>query len=233
MANRVTVQRFRKLYNNALLLNPSSANYDVGCQFEYEAAGGRRMFEIGTYFSSYIPLSDTDEAYFEDYFDRIEADEPDEAVFAGLDIDTSVDIKLNLNVPYVKLDFGATVNYADVTRISFEEVSCRSLMHDKRAAGKIIKVLTDSQTKNPKQFKRLIDPVMFLHDVYYAKKVKISIDNGWGANLKVKLEEQGIGFDVDGNIKTLSTFTFDGNTNVPFAARIESLGDLIKAKRGR
>lgn len=233
MANRITVQKFRKLYNNVLLFNPSSANYEVGCQFEYEAGSGRRMFEIGTYFSSYIPLADADSEYFEAYFDKIGTDEPDQAVFAGLDITTSIDIKLGLKITYVKMDIGATINYADVTRISFEEVSCRSLMHDKRTAGRMIKILADSKAKNPKQFKRLIEPVMFLHDVYYAKKVKISIDNGWGANLKVKLEDLGIGFDVDGNLKTLSTFTFEGNTSVPFAGRIESLGDLIKSTRGR
>lgn len=233
MANRITVQKFRKLYNNALLLNPSSENYAVGCQFEYEAGSGRRMFEIGTYFSSYIPLSDADHDYFENYFDLIDSEETDQAVFAGLDIDNSIDIKLNLNIPYLKMDVGATINYADVTRISFEDVSCRGLTHDKKAAGKIIKTLNGSKLKNPKQFRRLIDPVMFLHDVYYAQKVKISIDNGWGANLKVKLEELGVDFDLDGNIKTLSTFTFDGNTRVPFAARIESLGDLVKPTRGR
>ncbi|MCG9911746.1 MAG: hypothetical protein MH137_10640 [Flavobacteriales bacterium] len=231
MANRITAANFRKLYNNATLLNPSQANYKAGCQFEYGTRAGKKTFKIGGYFHSFLPLNETDADFLHDYFDKIAHNTPDEAQFGELDISTVADIKLNLNIPNINLNLGAMVDYTKVTKISFDEVCCRSLLHDKKAVDKMIRLL--KSLENEKDFKKKLAPIMFLHDVYYAQKVHIGVERGLGAELKAKLETAGVDVGVEGNLDTKSTFTFEGNTRVPFAARVESIGDFINPLRGR
>jgi hypothetical protein len=218
--SKISFREFRANFNAELLINSLDV-FKVGHKAEYE----RRIPEVEpTYFTDFIDISSDDEKFFEDEFDKLNNLPYQNANFGNLEIDRGVDIKPALKIPSAGLDLGGRLDFKKISSFSYEEVKAKSLVGTTRS--KLINKIDDIK-KNDRRHYRKIKHIMFVDVLYYAKKVSITVEKEYEISAKAILTNIVDDLQISVVGETEVKITFSNHDNVPFAAKFETIQDLI------
>jgi len=146
--------------------------------------------------------------------------------FANIELDSSFGINIEGEVPNFASKIGLGLGFQSFMKISISEV--RSKVLEDNLKFNVRQLVKDFKRKDKNYFKEDLKGKYYLDALYYAKNVAIELKNSSKESIeatltKLKIADAKISVDS----KNHCTVSFDGEFEVPFAARIKSLRDLM------
>lgn len=219
-----TLNEIRKKFGITLLLT-AEETYQVGLKAEWNNLM-RTKFEIEPILiSNAIELDSTIEEDLEKKFTAIAKDAKVKAELANITTESLQEIRFALNIPSVGIDITGNVDVNKVMSFSYEGVQARVI--NTAAGTPFIKAIKKVKSTDKRLWRR-IEGKWFVEKLYYADKVSITVEKGFEANIKAKLEQAKIDFEVKASGSSKVNILIQGAPEVPFAAKLEVIRDYAK-----
>lgn len=219
-----TLHDFRKKYGVNLLMT-AEETYQVGLKAEWENIAHTKFEIEPILISNAIELDSTVEEDLEKKFTAIAKDPKIKAEMAEVKTESLQEIKLALNMPSLGVDLTGNVDVNKVASFSYDGVSARVITTT--AGTPFIKAIKKVKSSDKRLWRR-IEGKWFVEKLYYANKVTISVEKGFEANIKAKLEKANVNFEVKAAGSSKVSIVIEGSPEVPFAAKLEQVRDYAK-----
>lgn len=218
--SNVPLRAFQK-ENNAHLLKMSNQDYKVGHTVDFDGIFGRQKEIIPIYVVEHLELPDGIDGAITTLLDELHASQPVPASIFSVDINRTQDFEAAVKIPSLKIDLSANLDLTKVRKFTYSGVS--SKIFPQAAMTKLINGLQTIYPNFSARNRR------FVREFYYADTVSIEVENGYGAELKGKLEIEALPVDItlktSGNGKEV--LSLSNAQKCPFAMKIESIGDIL------
>jgi hypothetical protein len=221
--SRIKFKEFERTYGLSILLH-SLASYKVGYRVEWKNRLHRKYEIEQNFFIDQLGFDEDTSSLLQQVLTEVNLQEKDSAQFAALELTRQDEIRSALKIPSFGLDLNGTVDTSKVVSFSYEGVRVLSLKDQPRSSVK--KKIVDLREKNEKKFRR-VSHIGFIEQLFYAERVVLDVDKAYERELKASLERANINFDAEGSGMSSKKVIFSSNSTCPFAARFDSVADLV------
>lgn len=217
---RKSLKEFKKLYN-AHFLTTSLSTYKVGHKIDWDGIFHNRLDVDQYYFTSLFPgmTADKKELLNSQLDNQNEKILP--AQITAVDIERKQDIDFALKIPMWALDLSTKLDFDKVLHFSYENVEAKSLFGDSMSS--IIQYVLSLAPAERKH----VDHIRFFKVLYYSDSISMTFSNDYAVEAKAIIQQMNIEPNVSVSGINNEKITLKGAKHSPFAAVIESVGDLL------
>ena len=220
---RIRFRDFEKTYDLSMLLH-SLSSYKVGHKVEWKNRL-RRTYEIEqTFFTDFLNLPEKEVAEAASWLLSANKAPKEEASFAAVDMIREKGTQPALNIPTLGLRFQGNLNTSTILSFAYEGIKVLSLRDEIRSG---LRKMIAGFTRVDKGQLRKIGHIGFIDQLFYAGKVVLDVNKGHQAAMELELSKQNVGYDLQSDGASAVRIVFSNNQMCPFAARFESVADLL------
>lgn len=220
---RIRFRDFEKTYDLNMLLH-SLSSYKVGHKVEWKSRL-RRTYEIEqAFFTDFLNLPEKEAAEAASWLLSANKAPKEEASFAAIDMIREKETQPAFNIPTLGLRFQGNLNTSTILSFAYEGIKVLSLRDEIRSG---LRKMIAGLTRVDKGQLRKIGNIGFIDQLFYAGKVVLDVDKGHQAAMELELSKQNLGYDLQSNGTSTIRVAFSNNPMCPFAARFESVADLL------
>jgi len=215
-------KKFKRKYGIDLLPY-AHEGFDLGEIVEYDGFLRRTLDFENVSIIKFLRLQKDVEAGL---IQQLQSVKPQKSEFANIELDSSFGINIEGEVPNFASKIGVNLGFQSFLKISISDVISKALAEDLKF--NVRQMVKDLKRKDKSYFKEELKGKFYLDMLFYAKNVKLELKNSSKESIEATLTKLKIAdAKISADSKNHCTVSFDGEFEVPFAAKIKSLRDLM------